>query len=214
MLARLRENPDLSRPLSTLLPRMSFIVTGVTYDNTRKLVTVNKNIKRNDASAAPRSQYNAVPYNISFELNVMTKVIEDGTMIVEQILPYFTPDWSVTIDVIPEMGMLIDVPVILKSVTYDDAYEGDYTERRTVVWTLAFDMYVHFYGPVKESKIIKIANTNFFAGDFSNTAEFDLNVNIKPGMMANGEPTSNASLSVPPTSISANDNYDYIITRS
>lgn len=214
MLARLRENPDLGKPLSQVLPRMSFLITGITYDSARKLVTTGRYTSKTTTAAAPSNVYNPVPYTISFDLNIASRTTEEGSKIVEQILPYFTPDWSITANLVPELSLTHDIPVVLKTCTYDDAYEGDYSERRAVVWTLSFDMFVYFYGPIKESKIIKMANTNFFAGEYGVDPEFDMNVNIVPGLMANGSPTTNAALTVPPTSISANDNYDYIITKN
>jgi hypothetical protein len=216
-LARLRENPDLSRPVATILPRMSFAIADVSYDTSRKLATVGRNVYRGSANtSAPMYQYNSVPYLITFELNIFSKTTEDGTRIVEQIFPFFTPDWTVTALLVPEMDLRLDVPIVLKSVAHNDAYEGDYGERRTIVWTLTFDMSAHFFGPTRESKIIKIANTNFFASstDDFDFSEFDLNVNIQPGLTANGEPTSNASLSIPIDQIGANTDYGYIITKT
>ena len=215
MLARIREHPDLTRPMSTVLPRMSFAITDISYDNTRKLTTTGRIYKRASANNTPATVYNPVAYTIGFDLNIFSHTIEDGTKIVETILPFFTPDWTVTAQLLPDAEVTMDIPVLLKNVAHDDAYEGDYSERRTIVWTLSFDMSVYFYGPVRHPKIIKVANTNFFASstaDFD-IAEHDLTVNIRPGLTAGGEPTSNSSLTVPIDQISANDNYGYIITK-
>ena len=216
MLARIREHPDLTKPAATVLPRMSFSIEDIMYDSIRKLATTRKIVKKASANNAPSTQYNPVAYLITFDLNIFTHTIEDGTKIVEQILPFFTPDWTVSALLVPETDITVDVPIVLKSVKHEDAYEGDYTARRTIVWTLTFDMSVAFYGPVRESKIIKVANTNFFASstaDFD-VAEHDLTVTIQPGMLANGSPTSNASLTVPIDQIGPEDDYGYIITKT
>lgn len=215
-LARVIQDPNIDRPTATYpLPMMSFEMTGFDYDGSRKLQTVNRisNVN-NDDKSKNKYQYAPVPYNIGFQLNVLVKNAEDGNKIVEQILPYFTPDWTTTVHLIPEMEVTMDIPVVLNRVQLDDVYEGDFKERRSMIWTLDFTMKAYLYGPVKSTKIIKFANTEFFvvngpmAANSSNpVASF---IQIQPGLTANGEPTSNAALSIPVADIVATDDFGYV----
>jgi len=217
-LARLDANPNLYNPIAVTLPRMAFEITTMSYDGTRKLQTIQKNVKQGDGSKT--RQYVPVPYNISFTLYVMVKNAEDGTKIIEQILPYFTPDWTPTVDIIPEMGLKYDTPIVLLNIMSQDTYEGNYDQRRVLTWTLDFLLKGYVFGPVKQSGVITLADINFMdASKFDDVGAAVGNVDpvssytITPGLTANGQPTSNAQLSVDRSAISANDNYGYIVTR-
>jgi hypothetical protein len=221
MLTRVVQDPNIDRPTATYpLPMMSFEMTGFDYDGSRKLQTINRSSANdpNDKSKR-RYQYNPVPYNIGFELNILVKNAEDGTKIVEQILPYFTPDWTVTANIIPEMGIKQDIPIILNRVNLDDVYDGEFTTRRSMIWTLDFTLKGYLYGPVKTAKVIKYANTQFFVPDAADgqlpSAVGDSSVvsyiQIQPGLLANGSPTSNSSLSIPVADIVASDDFGFVI---
>jgi hypothetical protein len=222
VLARITQDPNLNRKYAVLLPRMSFELTNVNYAGDRKLATINKVVKTETSDTRTlRTQYNPVPYDFMFNLNVYTKNAEDGTRIIEQILPYFTPSWTPSVNLIPEMGIVMDIPIVLLDVMNQDTYEGNFEERRSLTWTLNFLMKGYLFGPVTKKGIITLANTNFLDStlfDDINTApgeaEISESVSIKPGLTANGQPTSNASLSIDRNSISANSNYGYIITTT
>jgi hypothetical protein len=148
----------------------------------------------------------------------MVKNQEDGTQLLEQILPYFTPEWTTTINLIPELNIVQDIPLVLLNVTPQDTYEGSFEERRVITWTLDFIMKGYFYGPVRSSGVITLANTNFFdASNFDNiddavgVAESVDKVTVEPGQLANGSPTSNASVSVGRNEITANSQYGFIV---
>lgn len=216
MLARVVQDPNIDRPTATYpLPMMAFEMTGFDYDGSRKLQTINRIASVDpDDNSKNKYQYMPVPYNINFQLSILVKNAEDGNKIVEQILPYFTPDWTTTVHLIPEMSVTMDIPVILNRVNLEDVYEGDFKERRSMVWTLEFTMKAYLYGPVKKSKTIKFSNTEFFivkgdmAANSSNpVAAF---VQIQPGLTANGQPTSNSSLSIPVANIVATDDFGYV----
>jgi hypothetical protein len=221
MLARVVQDPNIDRPTATYpLPMMSFEMTGFDYDGTRKLQTINRSAANDpDDKSKRRYQYNPVPYNIGFELNILVKNAEDGTKIVEQILPYFTPDWTVTANIIPEMGIKQDIPIILNGVNLDDVYDGEFTTRRSMVWTLNFTLKGYLYGPVKTSKVIKYANTQFFVPDVDvgelpsavGNSSVVAYVQVQPGLLANGSPTSNSSLSIPVADIVASDDFGFVI---
>jgi hypothetical protein len=220
MLARVVQDPNIDRPTATYpLPMMAFEMTGFDYDGSRKLQTINRIAVVNpDNKAQNKYQYNPVPYNIGFRLSILVKNAEDGNKIVEQILPYFTPDWTTTVHLIPEMNVTMDIPVVLNRVELDDVYDGDFKTRRSLVWNLDFTLKGYIYGPVKTTNIIKFTNTEFFVATGSNIQDAVGNttpiayVQIQPGLMANGHPTSNASLSIPVANIVATDTFGYVTT--
>lgn len=220
MLARLQMDPNIDRPSATVtLPYMSFEMTSVSYDNDRKLRTTGR-ISAKDSSNPNKLkyQYNPVPYNFGFRLYVYVKNAEDGTKIVEQILPYFTPDFTVSVNLIPEMDVTMEVPVIMNSIYQEDTYEGDFRERRAIIWTLDFTLKGYIYGPIKKSAIIKYANTVFYVPGATTNIEdapgetpYHHYTIITPGLTANGQPTSNAAASISPLEIEVDDDFGYVI---
>ena len=149
---------------ATRTPRMGFALTSVDYDPVRKLNTVGKNWAANSSLSTTTtllSQFNPVPYNFAFDLFILVKNAEDGTQILEQILPYFTPEFTVTVNTIPDMGIKADIPVVLNSSSVADEYEGDLATRRTITWTLSFTLKGYIYPDIKSSSIIKTIEVNF-----------------------------------------------------
>ena len=143
---------------------MSFEISGTDYDTTRKRNTMQRLTSRvaSDDSKL-NTTYAEVPYNVSFNLYVMTKYMADGLQIIEQILPYFQPDYTVTINAIPEMGIKRDVPITLNSVDYADSYDGSFTNRRAVNYTMNFTAKTYLYGPIYSSKVIKETQTDLYS---------------------------------------------------
>jgi len=216
MLTRVVQDPNIDRPTATYpLPMMAFEMTGFDYDGSRKLQTINRiAVVDPDDKSKNKYQYMPVPYNINFQLSILVKNAEDGNKIVEQILPYFTPDWTTTVHLIPEMNVTMDIPVVLNRVNLEDVYEGDFKERRSMVWNLDFTLKGYLYGPVKKTKVIKFANTEFFVVKddiVANTSNPVVSyIQVQPGLTANGKPTSNSSLSIPVANIVATDDYGYV----
>jgi hypothetical protein len=161
MITRIFSDPDLLRQLQTVLPRMSFEITGVSYDATRKQNSLLKAAKANTTTHVS-SCYMGVPYDITFSLNIYARNIDDGTQIVEQILPFFNPDFTVATNMIPDLGFVKDVPVILNNVSNDIQYEGDFDTVRYVNWTLNFTMKMYYYGPISYPKIIRTVYANTY----------------------------------------------------
>ena len=158
-----QETTTVARQTATRTPRMGFALTGVAYDSIRKLNTVGRNVAANTAAGTSTlmTQYNPVPYNFDFTLFILVKNAEDGTQILEQILPFFTPEFTVTINTIPEMGIKADTPIILNSADVSDEYEGDLDQRRTIIWTLSFLLKGYIYPDLKTSSVIKSIEVNF-----------------------------------------------------
>lgn len=217
MLARVISDPNIDRPTALVLPRMSFQMLDMKYDGDRKLNTLNKITYTTTDPNKNKYQYEGVPYNFTFRLNVYVKNAEDGTKIVEQIIPFFTPDWTPTLKLIPEMGVILDTPIILNSVTTEDTYDQTFSQRRAIVWTLDFTLKGFLFAPIKEKKIIKFANTTFYNvkiddmySAIGNTAPSD-RVTVRPALLANGQPTSNVALSIPLSEIEATDDFGYAV---
>ena len=187
VLSRLTQDPDLlnSTKSAISLPRMSFEITNMQYDSTRKLASslkMRKELKA-ETNSARNFVYAATPYNIDFSLYIMTKYSEDAVKILEQILPFFTPDWTVSAFLIPDLDSF-DLPIILNSVTTEDLYEGDYAERQTILYTLNFTLKGYFFGPEKTKKVIKFVDAGFATTTLANT-QFEESVNVYPVILAN-----------------------------
>ena len=313
-LSRIKQDPTLTKPDAISLPRMSFQIVGYNYDPARKLQTVGQMRGAVANTSLNGAVYNPVPYNIDFELSIYVLNAEDGTMLIEQILPFFTPEWTNTMKLIDDIDLRMDVPVVLNTINTEDTYEDAYENRRTIIHTLNFTMKGYIFGPVKNKDVILIANTRTFVidgfsaslegansgpnaivqlsaanagtgyvnnqivtfsngivnatasivtnttgsitslsiqsgGNFANTstirtqianttttsnatngntssgtgASFTIVLGsetyyqstvIVPGLDANGNPTTNTSVTLPPTSIGSNTNYDLIVTTT
>ena len=162
-LVRLQSDPTLTKSIATTVPRMSFDLVGMSYDTTRKQQTTLQNF--GFSSGSFRSQYVPIPYNFDFNLSIYVRNTEDGTQILEQILPFFTPDFTVTIDFIKEMDQKYDMPVILNSVSPEIDYEGDFMNTRLIIWNLTFTAKGYIWPPVSannSSKYITSANANIY----------------------------------------------------
>lgn len=164
-LERIRENPDLYKDtkVSVKLPRMSFEIITITYDPVRQLPKSN-NINRVGSTNDVRSKfYSSVPYNISFQLSIYAKNQDDALQIVEQIIPYFNPQYTLTIKPLADFpDIKEDVPITITGVTFTDDYEGMVEQRRTIIYTLDFEMKINFYGPITEQGIIRKSIVNFY----------------------------------------------------
>ena len=199
-LARLDAQQDLTgddSKVAITLPRMSFEITGYSYDATRKL---NKNQKitkvtTNADTTKMNNQYMPVPYNVNFQLNVFTANSDDGLQIIEQILPYFQPDYTVTMIEDRTMDTKRDIPFILNSVDYSDDYTGSLTNLRRITYTLSFTAKVYLYGPISTNAIIKKVSADLYSDTGSNAPRVE-RVTVQPN----------------PTSADKDDTYTYTTT--
>ena len=184
-LARLDQDAGLDSKVAITLPRMGFEIQNLTYDPARKLNRVQKFKKvKSSASNANKldTQFMPVPYNLNIQLYAMAKNSDDALQMVEQILPYFQPDYTLTIKDMPEMGVARDIPIVLNSINYEDNYQGDYTERRAIMYTLDFTTKFYLYGPVTSSKVIKTVQVDQYTDlpDVSPTREQRYTVTPNP----------------------------------
>ena len=164
-LVRLRADADLSSKVAITLPRIGFEIQNLAYDGTRKLSRVQKFKKVNTGNSTRTldTQFMPVPYNLDIVLYVLAKQSDDALQIVEQILPYFQPDYTITVNDMADMGIKRDVPIILNSISYEDNYEGDFDQRRALIYTMNFTCKFYLYGPVTSSNIIRTVQADQFA---------------------------------------------------
>ena len=162
-LTAITSDPNLIKSINTVVPRMSFNLDSLEYDVNRKQVSTLRNFAKQDDTSVS-TQFVPIPYNFQFSLSIYVRNTEDGTQILEQILPFFTPDFNVTVDFIPEMDQKYNVPIILDSVASTVEYEGGMSDgtTRLILWDLTFTAKSYIWPPVKSSKYIKTANTNTF----------------------------------------------------
>ena len=151
-LTRISADPNLNPGVALTVPRMGFELTALTYDGVRKLNTMGRNVAA--GTTGLKKQFNPVPYNWDFSLYVYVKNAEDGTQILEQILPFFTPDFTVTMTLISGMTVKMDIPLVLNSVSSEDSYEGDFATRRSIIWTLSFIMKGFLYPSVTDNAAV------------------------------------------------------------
>ena len=161
-LARLDQNPNLNAPTSLSLPRMSFEMNGMSYDPARKTTSTQTFISQKlSEKTKARKTFMPVPYSMNFELSIMSKTNEDALEIIEQILPYFQPQYNITINLVDEIGEKRDVPIILENISMDDQYEGDFTTRKALIYTIRFSAKTYLFGPVGSSSgLIKSATVD------------------------------------------------------
>jgi hypothetical protein len=181
-IVRLDQQKDLQdREFAIVLPRMSFEISGITYDPTRKLSRVQKyRTTRSTTSNSMNYNYTPVPYNISYTLNVFTATAENGLQIVEQILPYFQPDYTVTLNLLPELDIKRDVPIVLNSVNYEDSYTGNFEQRRAVIYTLNFTAKTYLFGPASTQKVILKTQSDVHGTNDITTNVIDERITIVP----------------------------------
>ena len=193
-LARLREDADLTKQVAVTLPRIGFEIAGVSYDPARKLNRVQK-FKKVKGSKAQQldTQYMPVPYNIEFSLYIMAKQSDDALQIVEQILPYFQPDYTVTLIESTTMDTKRDIPIVLESVNYDDSYTGQITTMRRITYTLKFTAKIYVYGPITTSAVIKKVGADLYEDTDTATSSRKERVTVTPN----------------PTSADFDDDYTY-----
>ena len=188
-LARLEQSPDLNKSTQITLPRMSFEFTGITYDPSRKVTTTQQfTVKDSNSETVTKKSYMPVPYNMQFELSIMAKLNDDALQIVEQILPYFQPSYNLSITLVDEgINEKRDIPIVLENVTMQDDYEGNFTTRRVLLYTLRFSAKTYLFGPISTvtSDVIKATKISYLTGvDTSNTTR-ELSYTVTPRAIQN-----------------------------
>ena len=176
---------------------MSFEITGIAYDGNRKLNRVQKfKAIKSNTNEELLYNYSPVPYDISYSLYIFTATAESGLQIVEQILPFFQPDYTVTVNAIPELNIKRDIPIVLNTVTYEDSYSGDFTTRRAVIYTLNFTAKTYLFGPASTQSVIKSTQSDLYSNTDINIAKREERITVVPD----------------PTTANANDDFGFSTT--
>lgn len=215
ILSKVTQDPNLDRKSAITLPRMSFEINGMTFDGTRKISPTMK-IRKNlvdDTAGGRNFVWAGTPYNLEFSLYIMAKYSEDATKIMEQIIPFFSPDFTSTVRIVDNLDP-IDIPLILNGVTSEEIYEGSYEERRSILWTLNFTMKAWYFGPERKKKVIKFVDTRMYS-DTEGNPDHEETYTVQPGLTANGEPTTDIEDTIDYANINFDDNWAVItqITR-
>ena len=219
-LVRTTQDPDLTQPLAIQLPRMAFEMTTLNYDGSRRLIGSNRNVNVTTTDEDKLDfNYTPVPYDLQFNLYAYVRNADDGAQILEQIVPYFGPEWTNSVRVIEKTNITIDVPTILNTVSIEDTYDGDFNNRRALIYTFDFTVKGYFYGPTRRQGVIKRAQVDFSIVTANNNNKITLDgiawtgrssrIVVTPGLLANGSPTSNSSASIPYNQIEATDDYGF-----
>ena len=209
MLVRIKEDPNLDRKIAIKLPVMSFELGNIERDSDRELPTTNRIAQKiNNDPNHFLTQYVPNPFNFNFSLYVYVKNQEDGTKIVEQILPFFKPEYTVQAYMIPGLDLeKRDVPIILESVQVQEIYDGTFDQRMVIMWQLNFVLKGHLWGPQENTPVIKFVKTNLHA---QGSNAVIASATFQPGLTANGEPTNNPNSSVNPLTIYVDDDYGFV----
>lgn len=179
-LARIEQQQNLNKPVQITLPRMSFEQNGITYDPSRKS-SVTQTFKSADGNNV-KKVFMPVPYDVDFELNIFAKLNDDALQIVEQILPYFQPSFTVTLDLVESIGEKRDIPIVLNSISFQDDYEGDFSTRRALIYTLSFTAKTYLFGPIADSVdgLIRKVNVDTYGNTNVKTATRTMRYTVQP----------------------------------
>ena len=214
---------ESDKKVAITLPRLSFEMSGFSYDSQRKLnsLGVRYNTTQDDKE---KSMYNPVPYNIGFSLNVYVEHFDEGLQIIEQIVPFFSPYLNIPSKLVyDDMGIVDDVPVLLNDVSLEESYEGQFEDKRVIMWNLSFTLKTNIFKPVEESELIRQVETNIISTPTGKSSEVTpqekqqaqesgvkTKMTTKPGLTDQGQPTTKESESVPKEQIEADDNFGFI----
>lgn len=179
-LAKIEQQENLSKPVQITLPRMSYEIVDISYDTSRK-VSATQSFKASDGEKL-KKVYFPVPYNISFELNIMSKLTDDAFQIIEQILPYFQPAFNVTINFLDSIEEKRDIPFILESIDFQDDYEGDFSTRRSLIYTLRFTAKTYLFGPIADSTdgLIRKVQVDYYTDTNVQDAKREVRYTVEP----------------------------------
>lgn len=178
------------RSIQVLLPRMAFEMTNISYDPSRRVSLVQQNRGINSTSNTLNTQYAPTPYNIEMFLYAYVKNQDDGLQIVEQILPYFNPDFNLTLNTIPALNIKNDMQIVLNTLNYEDQYEGDFVNRRAIIWTFNFTVKLNFYGPINKTGVITSVYADIFNNEEMSQKIQTYEVTIDPENAQRGNVTS------------------------
>ena len=173
-LARITQQAELNKATQITLPRMSFEITNISYDSTRK-AGITQTFKALDSTDGDKMKkvFMPVPYNLGFDLNILVKQQDDGLQILEQILPFFQPGFNISIDLVKSIGEKRDIPMVLQNISQQDDYEGDFSTRRALIYTLSFTAKTFFFNHIAKTPegLIKKVQLDYYTDTNTRTAK-------------------------------------------
>jgi len=180
-LAKVQQQEKLDQPIAITLPRMSFEMTSLKYDGSRKS-GITQSFKASDKNGRINKVYLPVPYNIGFQLSLLSKLNDDSLQVVEQILPFFQPSFNITVDLIDAIGEKRDIPIVLDSIDFQDDYEGDFSSRRSLIYTFNFTAKTYLFGPLEDStdSLIRKAQVDLYNTTDVQSAKRELRYTVTP----------------------------------
>lgn len=162
-LTRIDAQPTLNeREVAIVLPRMGFEIVSLAYDPARRIAPIRKHKKVGTSATSVQTTFTSTPYDLGLSLYIFAKNQEDGLQILEQIMPYFNPDFSITVNDLPELGIKRDIKITLDAISYEDNTQGAFADRQSIVWNLSFTMKLNFYGYVANEEVIRKAIVDIF----------------------------------------------------
>ena len=187
-LAKIQEQAQLSKPVAITLPRMAFEMINIQYDPTRKTGVTQTFKVKDTTDDKMKKVYMPVPYNIGFELNIFSKLNDDALQIIEQIMPYFQPSFTLSVDLVSAIGEKRDIPVILDNISFQDDYEGSFEVRRALVYTMQFTAKTYLFGPVAQTSdgLIKKVIVDKYSGTDTSTAKREMRYTVVPDPITAG----------------------------
>lgn len=216
-LARLNQDPNLDRKVATQLPRLSFEITDMSYSANRGLNKLQRNTSVGTNNQAMSSQFTPVPYDINITLYGMFANNEDAVQVVEQILPYFRPEFTHSVKLVPETGHYYDIPTVLQGMSIEDSYEADYQTRRAIIYSFNFTVKGYIFGPVSTKGVIKrsIVDIGIPSGTFVPNPAVDpqSRTTLTPGLLPDGTATANSSASVATSTITSDNNFGFAFDK-
>lgn len=216
-LARLNQDPNLNRQVATQLPRLAFEITDMTYSPQRGLNKLQKNTAISTNNNASASQFTPVPYDINISLYGMFANNEDAVQVVEQILPYFRPEFTHSLKLVKETGHYYDIPTVLQGMSIEDSYEADFQTRRAIIYTFNFTVKGYIFGPVSNKGVIKRTTIDIGIPSVTfkpSTTEAPVSrIKLTAGVKGDGTPTTDSTESIPYSSVSANSTYGYAFDK-
>lgn len=206
-LARLREDANLDREVAITLPRLAFEITNISYDANRTLNKMNNVSSRGAGADVLSSSYTPTPYDLNISLYGMFATQEDAVQVVEQILPFFRPEWTHSVKLVSDLDHYIDIPTVLQDMSIEDSYESDFQTRRAIIYTFNFVVKGYLYGPVKNRGVIKRTVANIGIGDAD--ADPSTKIDLQPGLKDDGTSTTDRTESIDLNKIESSDDYGY-----
>ena len=208
-LARLNDDKFLERQVATVLPRLAFEITNMSYAPSRATNKMLRNVATGANANSLVSQFTPVPYDINISLYSMFSNQEDAVQVVEQILPFFRPEWTIPVRLIDELpNQYFDIPTVLQDMSIEDSYDADFESRRSIIYTFNFTVKGYIFGPISNKGVINRTLVDLSADSVVGTPK-SVGIDLTPGQLTDGSPTSNTDASIDYTTISADSAYGY-----